>query len=151
MKRCFIGDLCSLGVQYRYHQTAQHQETSWKYCGYWQCLQTTFDMKCRLSFLLEWSIIQPQFFESRCDTFYIWLWYCLELYLLVWNHLLCRSDRHTFMSAFCNTLPVGCLKFYLSLEICSSVWPFTISFQGSKLNIICLVFYHCMEETKDKN
>ena len=26
------------------------------------------------------------------------------------TYLLCRSDRQAFTSAFCNTLPVGCLK-----------------------------------------
>ena len=36
------------------------------------------------------------------------------------------------MSAFCNTLPVGCLKFCFSLEIRSSNWPFTISFQDDR-------------------
>ena len=35
------------------------------------------------------------------------------------TYLLCRSDRHTFMSTFCSTLPVGCY----------SIWLFTISFQ----------------------
>ena len=44
------------------------------------------------------------------------------------TYLLCRSDRHAFMSAFCNTLPVGSLKFCFSLEIRYSIWPFTISF-----------------------
>ena len=39
-------------------------------------------------------------------------------------YLLCRSDTYAFTSAFCNTLPVGCLKFCLSLEIRSSVCPF---------------------------
>ena len=48
------------------------------------------------------------------------------------TYLLCRSDRHAFTSAFCNTLPVGCLKFCFSLEIRSSVWPFTISFQDDR-------------------
>ena len=43
------------------------------------------------------------------------------------TYLLCRSDRHAFTSAFCNTLPVGCLRFCFSLEIRSSIWPFTIS------------------------
>ena len=43
-----------------------------------------------------------------------------------------RSDRHAFMSTFCNTLPVGCLKFCFSLEIYSSTWPFTISFQDDR-------------------
>ena len=32
------------------------------------------------------------------------------------TYLLCRSDRQAFTSAFCNTLPVGCLKFCFSLE-----------------------------------
>ena len=51
MKRCFTGDLCSLGsnigqvISCR-HQTAHYQETSWKYHGYWQCLQA-FDTKYR--------------------------------------------------------------------------------------------------------
>ena len=45
---------------------------------------------------------------------------------------LCRSDRHAFTATFCNTLPVGCLKFCFSLEIHSLVWPFTISFQDDR-------------------
>ena len=44
------------------------------------------------------------------------------------TYLLCRSDRH----AFCNTLPVGCLKFCFNLERHSSIWPFTISFQDDR-------------------
>ena len=48
------------------------------------------------------------------------------------TYLLCRSDRHAFTSAFCNILPVGCLKFCFSLEIHSSIWPFTISFQDDR-------------------
>ena len=48
------------------------------------------------------------------------------------TYLLCRSDRQAFTSAFCNTLPVGCLKFSFSLEIRSSICPFTISFQGDR-------------------
>ena len=36
------------------------------------------------------------------------------------TYLLCRSDRQAFTSAFCNTLPMGCLKFCFSLEIRSS-------------------------------
>ena len=48
------------------------------------------------------------------------------------TYLLCRSDRHAFRSAFCTTLPVGCLKFCFSLEIRSSIWPFAISFQDDK-------------------
>ena len=48
------------------------------------------------------------------------------------TYLLCRSGRHAFTSAFCNTLPVGCLKFCFSLEICSSIWPLTISFQDDR-------------------
>ena len=48
------------------------------------------------------------------------------------TYLFCRSDRHAFTSAFCNTLPVGCLKFCLSLEIRSSIWPYTISFQDDR-------------------
>ena len=48
------------------------------------------------------------------------------------TYLLCRSDRHAFKSAFCNTLPVGCLKFCFSFEKRSSVWPFTISFQDDR-------------------
>ena len=47
------------------------------------------------------------------------------------TYLLCRSDRHAFTSTFCNTLLVGCLKFAFSLEIRSSIWPFTISFQDN--------------------
>ena len=48
------------------------------------------------------------------------------------TYLLCRSDRQAFTSAFYNTLPVGCLKFSFSLEICSSICPFTISFQDDR-------------------
>ena len=48
------------------------------------------------------------------------------------TYLLCRSDRQTFTSAFCNTLPVGCLKCFFSLEIRSSIWPLTISFQDDR-------------------
>ena len=48
------------------------------------------------------------------------------------TYLLCRSDKHAFTSAFCNTLPVGCLKFCSSLEMRSSIWPFTISFQDDR-------------------
>ena len=33
------------------------------------------------------------------------------------TYLLCRSDRQAFTSAFCNTLPVDCLKFCFSFEI----------------------------------
>ena len=44
------------------------------------------------------------------------------------TYLLCRSDRH----AFTFTLAVGCLKFCFTLEIRSSIWPFTISFQDDK-------------------
>ena len=48
------------------------------------------------------------------------------------TYLLCRSDRQAFTSAFCNTLPVGCLKFCFSLEIRFSIWPLTISFQDDR-------------------
>ena len=48
------------------------------------------------------------------------------------TYLLCRSDRQAFTSAFCNTLPVGCLKFCFSLEIRYSIWPLTISFQDDR-------------------
>ena len=48
------------------------------------------------------------------------------------TYLLCRSDRQAFTSAFCNTLPVGCLKFSFSLEIRSSICPFTVSFQDDR-------------------
>ena len=60
------------------------------------------------------------------------------------TYLLCRSDRQAFTSAFCSTLPVGCLKFCFSLEIRSSIWPLTISFQDDRTEsstISCLV--HC--------
>ena len=56
----------------------------------------------------------------------------------------CRLDRPAFMSALCNTLPVGCLKFCFGLEIRSSIWPFTISFQDDRTEsstISCLA--HC--------
>ena len=42
------------------------------------------------------------------------------LYAGTKTYLLCRSDRQAFTSAFCNTLPMGCLKFCFSLEIRSS-------------------------------
>ena len=48
------------------------------------------------------------------------------------TYLLRRSDRHAFTLAFYNTLPLGCLKFCFSLEIHSSIWPFTISFQDDR-------------------
>ena len=48
------------------------------------------------------------------------------------TYLPCRSDRHAFTSVFCNTLPEGCLKFCFSLEIRSSIWPFTIFFQDDR-------------------
>ena len=51
------------------------------------------------------------------------------------TYLLCGSDRHAFTSTFYNTLPVGCLKFCFSLEIGSSIWPFTIFFQDDKTEI----------------
>ena len=47
------------------------------------------------------------------------------------TYLLCASDRHDFSSAI-YTLPVGCLKFCFNLEIRSSIWPFTIFFQGDR-------------------
>ena len=45
------------------------------------------------------------------------------------TYLLRRSGRHAFTSAFCNTLPVGCLKFCFSL---ASTLPFAISFQDDR-------------------
>ena len=48
------------------------------------------------------------------------------------TYLLRRSDRQAFTSAFCDTLPVGCLKFCFSLEIRSSIWHLTISFQDDR-------------------
>ena len=48
------------------------------------------------------------------------------------TYLLCRSERQAFTSAFCNTLPEGCLKFSFSLEIRSSICLFTISFQDDR-------------------
>ena len=51
------------------------------------------------------------------------------LYAGTKTYSLCRSDRHAFTSTLCNTFPVGCLKFCLSLEIRSSILPFSISFQ----------------------
>ena len=48
------------------------------------------------------------------------------------TYLPCRSDRHTFTSESCNTLPVGCLKLCFSLELCYSIWPFTISFKDDR-------------------
>ena len=58
--------------------------------------------------------------------------------------LLDISDRHAFTSTFCNTLPVGCLKFSFSLEIRSSICPFTISFQDDRTeNSIISCLAHC--------
>ena len=56
------------------------------------------------------------------------------------TYLLCRSDRHAFTSAFCNTLPVGYLKFCVSLEIPSSIWPLTISFQDDRTETLPFLF-----------
>ena len=60
MKRCFTRALCSLGSNIGkliscHRQAVQYQETLSKYRGYWQRLQIAFDMKCKLSFPLEWS------------------------------------------------------------------------------------------------
>ena len=90
------------------------------------------DMKCKLSFLLEWRNYSiPIFYpESLCNTFYVWkkiIWSFICWYENIFT--ICRSDGHAFTSAFCNTLPAGCLKFCFSLEVRSSIWPFTISFQ----------------------
>ena len=60
------------------------------------------------------------------------------------TNLLCRSDRQAFTSAFCNTLPVGCLIFSFSLEIRSSICPFTISFQDDRTESSTISFLaHC--------
>ena len=60
------------------------------------------------------------------------------------TYLLCRSDRQAFTSAFCNTLPVDCLKFCFSLEIRSSIWPLTISFQDDRTEISTISrLVHC--------
>ena len=48
------------------------------------------------------------------------------------TYLFCKSERHAFTSAFCSTLPVGCLKFCFGLEMRSSIWPFTSSFQDDR-------------------
>ena len=88
----------------------------------------TFDMKCRLSFL------QSQFFNQSLNAIPFTYDYDIVWSFICWykNILLCRSDRHAFTSTFCNTLPVGCLKFCFSLEIRSSIWSFTISFQDDR-------------------
>ena len=90
----------------------------------------TFDMKCRLS----GAIIESQLFNQRFDVIPFTYDYDIVWSFISWNktYLSCRSDRHAFTSEFCNTLPVGCLKFCFSLEIRSSVWPFTISFQNDR-------------------
>ena len=60
------------------------------------------------------------------------------------TYLLCRSDRQAFTSAFSNTLPVGCLKFSFSLEIRSSICPFTISFQDDRTESSTIsLLVHC--------
>ena len=94
----------------------------------------TFDMKCRLSFQLSRAIIESQFFNQRLDGIPFTYDYNIVWSFICWyeNILTGRSDRHALTSAFCNTLSVGCLKFCLSLEICSSIWPFTISFQDDR-------------------
>ena len=50
------------------------------------------------------------------------------------TYLPCRSDRQAFNlpSAFCNTLPVECLKICFGLETHSSIWLFAISFQDDR-------------------
>ena len=66
------------------------------------------------------------------------------------TYLLCRSGRHAFTSTFWNTLPVGCLKFCFSLEIRSSIWPFTISFQDDRTEsctISCSAYYNAYWST----
>ena len=50
------------------------------------------------------------------------------------TYLLCRSDRQAFTSAFCNTLPVGYLKFCFSLEMHSSIW----SFKANKVYLLVI-------------
>ena len=59
-------------------------------------------------------------------------------------YLLCRADKHAFTSTFCNTLPVGSLKFCSSLEIRSLISPFTISFQDDRAeNSTISLLSHC--------
>ena len=70
------------------------------------------------------------------------------------TYLLCRSDRHAFTSTFCNTLPVGFLKFCFSLEIRCSIWPFTISFQDDRTetstNFHCNAYWSTASHKSDK-
>ena len=73
------------------------------------------------------------------------------------TYLLCRSGRHAFTSAFCYTLPVGCLKFCFSLDIRSSIWPFTFSFQVDRTERStisrlghCNVYWSTVSHKKDK-
>ena len=73
------------------------------------------------------------------------------------TYLLCRSDRHALTSAFCNTLPVDCLKFCFSLEIRSSIWPFTISFQDDRTEssttsrlVHCNAYWSTASQKSDK-
>ena len=73
------------------------------------------------------------------------------------TYLLCRSGRHAFTSAFCNTLLVGCLKFCFSLEIRSSIWPFTIAFQDDRTesptisrSVHCNVYWSTASHKSDK-
>ena len=51
------------------------------------------------------------------------------------TYLQCRSDRHALTSAFCNTLPVGCLKF-------------CVSFGDTFLN---LAFYHFFQDDRTES
>ena len=76
------------------------------------------------------QLFQSQFFNQSLDV--IPLTYDYDIAAGTKTYLLCRSDRHAFTSAFCNTLPVGCLKFCFGLEIRSSIWPFTISVQDDR-------------------
>ena len=75
-----------------------------------------------LTWVSCWSraIIQSQFFNQSLDV----IPFTCD-YDIVWSftsagtktYLLCRSNRHAFTSTFCNTLPVGCLKFCFSFKI----------------------------------
>ena len=73
------------------------------------------------------------------------------------TYLLCRSDRHAFTFTFCNTLPVGCLKFCFGLEIRSSICPLNISFhddrtESSTLSHLahCNVYWSTSSHKSDK-
>ena len=80
------------------------------------------------------QLSNPEFSNQSLDVIPFTYDYDVIWSFICWyeNIFIMRSDRHTFTSTFCNTLPVGCLKFCFSLEIGSSIWPFTIFFQDDR-------------------